>query len=265
MSGELIIENNGRVRVIRINRPEVRNALTDRLAWDIVLAVEDAARDDDVWVVGITGAGGAFCAGLDLRDRTAGGSGPLSEMDQALDDIGWVGRFLLSLREVCDKPVIAGINGPAAGAGLALAMACDMRLMAESASLIPGYPRIGAPPDGGLTLTLQQALGYERTMRFLLENQSVTAAEALELGLVGEVVPDERFADRFAEYCDFIAERAPIASRLTKRAVVRAWNLDLTDHVRYELANIRRAFASEDSREAIQAFLDKREPEFKGR
>ncbi len=265
MSSSLLIEQHERVRTLRLNRPEVRNALTDKLAWDIVTAVEEAARDDDVWVVAITGVDGAFCAGLDLRDRTAGGGSPLSEMDAVIDDVNWVGRFLVVLREVCDKPVIAGINGPAAGAGLALAMACDMRLMAESAILIAGYPRIGASPDGGLTLTLQQAMGYERTMRFLLENRTVGAAEALELGLVGEVATDDVFADRFADYCAFIAERAPIASRLTKRGVVRAWNLDLTDHVRFELANIRRAFATDDSKEAIQAFLEKRQPRFRGK
>jgi 2-(1,2-epoxy-1,2-dihydrophenyl)acetyl-CoA isomerase len=265
MAQQLVVEDVQRVRTIRINRPEVRNALTDRLAWDIVTAVEEAARDDDVWVVGITGTDGAFCAGLDLRNRSTGGGSPNSEMDDAVDDIGWVGRFLITLRETCDKPVIAGINGPAAGAGLALAMSSDMRLMAESAILIAGYPRIGASPDGGLTLTLQQALGYEGAMRFLLENRTVSASEALELGLVGEVVADDAFSERFAEYCAFIAERAPIASRLTKRGVVRAWNLNLTDHMRYELSNIRRAFGTDDSKEAIQAFLEKRPPEFRGR
>ncbi|CAN5763392.1 enoyl-CoA hydratase-related protein [soil metagenome] len=265
MAAELLVREIERVRIVQINRPEVRNALTDRLAWDIVTAVDEAAHDDDVWVVGITGTDGAFCAGLDLRDRGAGGGSPLSAMDDAVDDIGWVGRFLIVLREVCDKPVIAGINGPAAGAGLALAMSCDMRLMAESAILIAGYPRIGASPDGGLTLTLQQAMGYELTMRFLLENRTVSAAEALDLGLVGEVVGDDEITDRFEEYCAFIAERAPIASRLTKRAVARAWGLDLTDHMRYELSNLRRSFATEDSREAIQGFLEKRPPVFRGR
>ncbi|MEZ4523371.1 MAG: enoyl-CoA hydratase/isomerase family protein [Thermomicrobiales bacterium] len=265
MSQELIVEDSGRVRTLRLNRPEVRNALTDRLAWDIVTAVEDAARDDDIWVVAITGSEGAFCAGLDLRNRGAGGGSPLSRMDEAVDDIGWVGRFLIVLREVCDKPVIAGINGPAAGAGLALAMACDMRLMARGAILIAGYPGIGASPDGGLTLTLQQAMGYEKTMRFLLENRTVGADEALELGLIGEVVDDDRFSDRLQEYSAFIAERAPIASRLTKRGVARAWGLNLTDHMRYELANLRRSFATDDSKEAIQGFLEKRPPEFRGR
>lgn len=264
MSQQAVIEQRGRVRIIRINRPEVRNALTDKLAWEIVCAVEEAAKDDDTWVVGITGTGDAFCAGLDLHGRGPSGS-PLSEMDQKIDDINWVGRFLVVLRQVCDKPVIAGINGAAAGAGLALAMAADVRMAAEKAILIAGYPRIGASPDGGLTLTLQQAMGYEQAMRFLLENRTVTASEALELGLVGEVVADDEFDQRFDEYCRFIAQRAPIASRLTKRGVVRAWNLDLPDHMRFELANLRRSFETDDSKEAIQAFLDKREPEFQGR
>lgn len=264
MSGALEVRDDGRVRTIVLNRPAKKNALSHELAWGIVAAVEQAARDDAVWVIAITGAGDAFCAGLDL-----GGPGedtsPLSPQERLMDDVSWVGRFPLVLRHLCDKPVVAGLNGVAAGAGLSLAMAADMRLGARSLRLVAGYPRIGASPDGGLTWTLPQAIGYEPAMRFLLENRTVDAEEALRLGFVGEVVPDDRFHARLAEYCAALAERSPIASRLTKRGVTRATAIDLEAHVRYELANIRRAFATQDAAEARRAFFEKRPPVFTGR
>ncbi len=264
MSDVIRIEDKGHVRTIALDRPAKKNALSHALAWAVVTAVEQAARDDAVWVIALTGSGDAFCAGLDL-----GGPGedvsPLSPQARAMDDVSWVGRFPLVLREVCDKPVVAGINGVAAGAGLSLAMAADIRLMARRARLIAGYPRIGGSPDGGLTWTLPQAVGYEPAMRFLLENRTVDAEEALRLGFVGEVVDDDRFEARLAEYCALLAERSPIASRLTKRGVMRATAIDLESQVRYELANIRRAFATEDAQEARRAFFEKRPPLFQGR
>jgi 2-(1,2-epoxy-1,2-dihydrophenyl)acetyl-CoA isomerase len=264
MSDVLRITDKDRVRTMTLLRPEKKNALSHELAWAIVTAVEEAARDDSVWVISLTGSGDAFCSGLDL-----GGPGPeaspLSPQGQLLDDISWVGRFPLVLREVCDKPVIAGINGVAAGAGLSLAMAADIRLAARRARLIAGYPRIGGSPDGGLTWTLPQAIGYEQAMRFLLENRTVDADEACRLGMVGEVVPDDRFDTRLAEYCHLIAERSPITTRLTKRGVTRATAIDLEAQVRFELANIRRAFASQDAQEARRAFFEKRTAVFHGR
>jgi 2-(1,2-epoxy-1,2-dihydrophenyl)acetyl-CoA isomerase len=263
-SDVLKLHDDGHVRTISLHRPEKKNALSSELAWGIVTAVEEAARDDAVWVIAITGSGDAFCSGLDL-----GGSGeeasPLPPQERFMDDISWVGRFPLVLRHVCDKPVVAGVNGVAAGAGLSLAMAADMRIGAQSLRLIAGYPRIGGSPDGGLTWTLPQAIGYEQAMRFLLENRTVGADEALRLGLVGEVVPDERFAARLAEYCALLAERSPIASRLTKRGIAKATSIDLEAQVRYELANIQRAFATHDAAEARKAFFEKRQPVFEGR
>ena len=259
----LEISDAGRVRTLRLNRPQKKNALSSELAWGIVEAAEAAARDDDVWILAITGTDDAFCSGLDLSPE-GGEASPLSGHTAFLDDISWVGRVPLVLRQVCDKPVVAGINGVAAGAGLSLAMSCDIRLMARSARLIAGYPRIGGSPDGGLTWTLPQAIGYEQAMRFLLENRTVGADEALRLGFVGEVVPDAQFASRLAEYCAFLAERSPIASRLTKRGITRATRIDLEDHVRYELANILRAFQTKDAAEARKAFFEKRAPVFTG-
>ena len=259
------VQNHGRVRTIVLNRPEKKNALSTELAWAVITAVEEASRDDDVWVVAITGAGDGFCSGLDLTSGGDAGS-PLTGQAAFLDDLAWVGRFPLVLRQVCDKPVVAGINGAAAGAGLSLAMACDVRLMASGARLIAGYPRMGGSPDGGLTWTLPQAIGYEPAMRFLLENRTVGADEALALGMVGEVVADDAFADRLAEYTAKLTELSPITTRLTKRTIGRATTaVDVEAHVRYELQNISRAFRSHDAQEARQAFFERRAPQFEGR
>jgi 2-(1,2-epoxy-1,2-dihydrophenyl)acetyl-CoA isomerase len=262
----LEITDVGRVRTLRLNRPEKKNALSGELAWGIVTAVEEASRNDDVWVIAITGTGDGFCSGLDLSPDAGGGGGsPLSAQDQLLDDVSWVGRFPLVLRMLCDKPVVGGINGVAAGAGLSLAMSCDIRLAARRMRFIAGYPRIGGSPDGGLTWSLPQAIGYEQAMRFLLENRTVEADEALRLGLVGELVDDDKFDARLAEYCAFLTERSPITARLTKRGLVRATTaIDMEMHVRFELQNIQRAFRSDDAQEARKAFFDKRTPVFEG-
>ena len=260
MSNVLEITNAGHVRKLRLNRLEKKNALSDELAWGIISAVEEAAKDDDVWVIAITGTDDAFCSGLDLSPSGNGTHPYLSAQDALLDDLGWVSRFPLVLREQCDKPIVAGINGVAVGAGLSLAMAADIRLASESVRLIAGYPRIGGSPDGGLSFTLAQA------MRFLLENRTVGAEEALKLGMVGEIVPQESFGERFDEYCQSLTELSPITARLTKRVVRRATAMaDPESQYRYELQNIRRAFTSEDGREAGKAFREKRTPEFKGR
>jgi len=259
------ITDRGRVRVIRMNRPEKKNALSNELAWGVLGAVEQAAADDDVWVVCITGTGDAFSSGLDL---TGGGedASPLSPQSAFLDDLSWVGRFPLVMRQRCEKPVIAGINGVAAGAGLSLAMACDIRLVARSARLIPGYPRMGGSPDGGLTWTLSQAIGYERAMRFLLENRTIDGEEAVRIGMAGEAVDDDQFAARLDEYCNHIAQLSPIAARLTKRTVGRATTaIDVESHARFELQSIQRAFRSNDAQEARKAVMEKRTPVFEGR
>jgi 2-(1,2-epoxy-1,2-dihydrophenyl)acetyl-CoA isomerase len=258
------VTQQGHVRTIRLNRPQAKNALSSELAWGVVTAIEDAARDDEVWVVALTGTDDAFCAGLDLKGSE--NKHPAAPQTAYLDDIDWVGRFLLACRQTCDKPVVAGINGVAVGAGLSLAMAADIRIIARSARLMAGYPRIGGSPDGGLTFTLPQAIGYERAMRFMLENRTVLGEEAVALGMASEVVDDAHLTTRLAEYCAMLCERSPITLRLTKRGMERATrSVDIEAQLRFELANIRKAFLSEDGREARQAFLEKRAPVFKGR
>jgi len=259
------VTQDGHVRTIRLNRPAKMNAISEELAWAVLGAIEDAAADDNTWIIGLTGTGKAFCAGLDLTgDRSVDHSG-MTEQNALLDDLGWVSRFCSELRYGCDKPIVAGINGVAVGAGLSLALAADIRLMARSARLMAGYPRIGGSPDGGMSYTLSQLVGYEQAMRFLLENRTVLGDEARELGLVGEVVDDEAFDQRFTQYCQSLTALSPITGRSTKRVVREATaHRDLEGQLRYELTHIRRAFASNDGQEARAAFLEKRDPQFNG-
>jgi enoyl-CoA hydratase/carnithine racemase len=267
MSAVLETSDHDFVRLIRLNRPERKNALNAELGWAIVAAVEEASRDDSVRVIGVTGAGDAFCSGLDLgpaddtRPQTT-----LSAQDEIVDDYGWVNRFPLTMRARCEKLVVAGVNGVAVGAGFSLAMSADIRLASDSARFLAGYARAGTSPDGGLTWTLPQAIGYERALRFLLEQEMISAKQALELGIVGDIVSTAGFEDHFLDYCARLASVAPIAARQTKRMVGRACApFDLEAHLRDEIVNARRGLATEDGREAVTAIREKRAPIFKGR
>jgi 2-(1,2-epoxy-1,2-dihydrophenyl)acetyl-CoA isomerase len=264
---QLVAETVGHVRVLRLDRPDRKNALTSSLGWSIVRAVADAHADDDVRVVALTGNGDAFCSGLDL----AGGDGEpvdtgLTEQEQVLDEKGWVGRFLLALRFETDKPVVAGINGVAVGAGLSLAMAADIRIASEGARLHPGYLRAGTSPDGGLTWSLPSLVGHEVALRFLLESRFVLADEALRLGMVSEVVPADQLDARLLELCTAFAAQAPLAVRRTKRLVARApLIMDIEARVKDEIRSALAGLDSEDGQEAVRAIMEKRAPEFRGR
>ena len=264
MSDIISVIDDGHVRTITLNRPEKKNALSGELSWGIVDAIDDAAKDDNVWVVALTGSGDSFCAGLDLTPGPR--YTPLSPMAAQLDDVGWVGQIVLAIRKRCDKPVIAGVNGVAVGAGLGLAMAADARIVARSARLMAGYTRIGGSPDAGLTITLPQVMGYEKAIRFMMENRTVMGEEAVAIGMAGEMVEDDQVKNRLAAYCQELCAWSPITLRLLKRGMVSAMaGTEMELQLRYEVANIHRAFSSEDGKEARAAFLQKRKPVFKGK
>jgi enoyl-CoA hydratase/carnithine racemase len=264
---DLVAETVDQVRVLRLDRPARKNALTSSLGWAIVRAVGEASHDDDVRVVALLGNGDAFSSGLDLGpgDGEAPETG-LSGQEQVLDQKGWVGRFLLALRFETDKPVVAGINGAAVGAGLSLALAADIRIAADTARLHPGYLRAGTSPDGGLTWSLPTLVGHERAMRFLLESRFVDAEEALRVGLVSEVVPADQLEHRLLELCRGIAAQAPLAVRRTKRLVARTPLVtDPEARVVEEIRNALAGLDSEDGQEAVRAIIEKRAPQFRGR
>lgn len=262
----LAVEQIGAVRLLRLDRPERKNALSAELGWAIVEAVREAARDDAVRSIGITGNGDAFCSGVDLAPSGEAPEIPLSASDETVDDLGWVGRFPLVMRFECDKPIVAGVNGVAVGAGMSLAMCADLRVASSAARFHPGYSRAATSPDGGLSWTLPQALGHEKALRFLLDPRFVPADEALGLGIVGEVAPEPEFEERFMERCQALAELAPIAARQTKRLVSRAGiATDLEAHLRDEMTYVRRGLSSADGKEAVAAIMEKRKPSFSGR
>ncbi len=255
-------ETEAGVRILTLNRPAKKNALSGDLVHAIVDGFAAAAADDDVRVIGLTGAGDAFCAGADLAPPSrSSGTSPNRRITD--DDIV---RLVIGIRVDCDKPVIAGIGGIAIGAGLALAMCADIRIASSIARFHPGYARAGSSPDCGLSWTLPQAIGHEGAMRFLLDPKMTDAQAALSLGLVGEVAPAGEFEDTFRGYCRRIAEVAPMAARQTKRLVTRAGLLaDLEAHLRDEIELARRALSSEDGREAVKAIFEKRNPKFSRR
>jgi 2-(1,2-epoxy-1,2-dihydrophenyl)acetyl-CoA isomerase len=260
-------ETDGRLRVLRLNRPERKNALNGELLGALAAALREAAHDDDVWAVALTGNGDAFCSGLDLdqnSDRTDADERPddaATERDEGTDHLS------LLMRVECEKPVLAGVNGVAVGIGLSLAMNADIRIAAPSARFHPGYARVATSPDGGLTWTLTRAVGYERAMRFLLEQRMLSAPEAHALGLVGEITEsDDEFEQRFLDYGHMLASVAPLAARQTKRMLVRVDQPpDLAAHLDDEIGLALHGLASNDSKEAIRAMGAKERPEFTGR
>jgi 2-(1,2-epoxy-1,2-dihydrophenyl)acetyl-CoA isomerase len=262
----LLEETQGHVRILTLNRPAKKNALSDELVGAIVAGFASAAADEAIRVVGITGAGDAFCSGADLAPRTERPNRPRGGASRRSNTAEQAVRLVTGIRVECEKPVVAGIDGIAIGAGLSLALCADMRIASAKARVHPGYARAGTSPDCGLSWTLPAAIGREQAMRFLLEPKMHGAEEALALGLVGEVVPEAAFEDAFLAYCHKIAEVAPLASSQTKRLVTQAGLLaDLEQHLRDELELARRALSSEDGREAVKAIFEKRKPEFTGR
>ena len=249
------------VRTITLDRPDRLNAVNGALAFSVGDALADASTDDAVRVVVITGAGRAFCAGLDLAEPPALPS--VTRADR-LDPYAWVGTWVQRVL-ACEKPVIAAVNGPAAGAGFGLALACDIRLLAESAKLTAGYVRRGLSPDAGVSYFLPRHVGLARASDILLTGRDVDSSEALLIGLATMVAPDEEFNALVTSYASRLATGAPIAQALTKRLLVQSFDRSLDATLRDELTQIKTCFATKDVGEAIQAFREKRQPTFTGR
>jgi 2-(1,2-epoxy-1,2-dihydrophenyl)acetyl-CoA isomerase len=239
------------VLTITLDRQERLNAVNAELAAALPGALHHAAQDDSVRVVVITGAGRGFCAGLDLKEPA--GIPPASRAER-LDPYMWVGRWAKAVAE-CDKPVIAAVNGVAAGAGLALALACDLRVLAASARLAPGYMRIGLSPDAGMSWFLPRLVGMGRAMELLLTARELDANEAVAMGLASLVVPDEQLSPHVKELAARLAAASPTALALTKRALLQSMNSTLEQQLMREVEFVRVCAASDEFGQAVREFL----------
>jgi 2-(1,2-epoxy-1,2-dihydrophenyl)acetyl-CoA isomerase len=249
------------VRTITLNRPDRLNAVNPRLSEELPEAMNEAAANDAVRVVVITGSGRGFCAGLDLAEPVmpTGASRGVQ-----LDPYYWVGRWVLSIVR-CEKPVIAAINGAAAGAGFGLALACDLRLMQDDAKCTAGYVRRGLSPDAGVSWMLPRLVGHSRAMDIVLTGRDVDANEAARIGLVSALLPAASFATGVAAYAAQLAAGPAMALALSKRLMLESPTATLDAQLRQELAHIKTCFGTADVREAMTAFREKRLPRFNSR
>lgn len=256
-AGVLTVDTAGAVTTLTLNRPEALNALTAELRRDLLAALKTAARDATVRAIVVTGAGRAFCAGADLR----GGPGEREFRRVLADEYN---PLIQAFRDL-PKPVVAAVNGVAAGAGLSLALAADLVVAADDAKFVPAFLRIGLVPDSGLTRTLVRALGRHRAFEVLLGERQLSAADAQAAGLVAAVIPADRLAGTARELAERLASGPTRAVGLTKRLVADAEDASLADSLAAEAALQEIAGRTEDHAEGVAAFTEKRAPVFRGR
>lgn len=260
---EVITEDRGPVRWITLNRPEAMNAITPAMLIQLNDALKEADDAPEVRVLVMTGAGRGFCSGLDLKQAASG---------QGIASLASAGARHHSTREICtvtlqriDKPVIAAINGPAAGYGLDLALGCDMRLVADTAVLMPGFARMGVVPESGGTWYLPRLLGWAKACEISMLGDSLDADRAVELGLANRAVPASELEATVTEWAERIAGNAPLAIQEMKRLFRHGLTQDFESHSHHVLMSVLNLFKSEDFGEAVRSYAEKRPPHFQGR
>jgi 2-(1,2-epoxy-1,2-dihydrophenyl)acetyl-CoA isomerase len=261
----LRIEVDGEIGTLTLDRPDSFNAMSPEMILELGTAFAWFADQAPLRGLVVTGAGNAFCSGGDINGFKAGVE------DDSIDLPAQVRRgaealhtAIVDLRRI-PYPVIAAVNGAAAGAGFSLALACDIRIASEEAFLACAYGRIGASPDGGMTYFLPRVVGPSRALEILLEDPNLTAADALERGLVSEVVGPDDLIETARARAEKLAAKAPFYVKMAKQLCGVSIENSLTEHLQLERHGIADSMATEDLRQGAIAFFSGEKPEFKGR
>jgi 2-(1,2-epoxy-1,2-dihydrophenyl)acetyl-CoA isomerase len=257
MAEEVLTSRDGAVLTITLNRPDVYNAINRAMHEGLAAALADAA-DPAIRAVVLTGAGRGFCSGQDLREFQELPGGVREALEQTYHP------NIRALRAL-EKPVIAAINGPIAGAGISLACACDVRIGSSDATWVPGFVGIGLVPDAGSTWFLHRLLGFSRAFEWMVSNRRLSADEALVWGLMSEEVPTDRFGKRVEDLAEWYAGLPTRAVAMTKQLFEHAYTATLDRQLQLEAELQQAATQTEDFAEGVQAFLEKRLAAFSGR
>jgi len=259
----IIYEKNNGIATITLNRPDKLNAINGTMSVELERALESANADDEVKVLILTGAGRGFCSGADLT--TLGGSATTTSRHLVGKSpaAGGIRSYTLQIQNF-EKPVIAAINGPATGAGLSIALACDIRIASDMARFSQIFIRRGLVPDTGSTYLLPRVVGMARACEMVFTGDILDAEQAKEFGLVSRIVPHNNLIKEARDLATKIAAGPPVAMKLAKRALYKGATTDLPSALEFEGFMQGICFTTEDFHEGVSAFLEKRNPEFKG-
>jgi enoyl-CoA hydratase len=252
----ILTETRGRVGLITLNRPQVMNALNNQLMREVMDALEAFDKNEDIGAMVITGNEKAFAAGADIKEM----SGKSAQEMKEADNVAVFGR----IRSV-EKPVIAAVSGWALGGGCETALSCDMIVASESAKFGQPEINIGVIPGAGGTQRLTHAVGKALAMEMVINNRTLSAQEAYQFGLVNRVVPVSDYLSEALKLADEIASRAPLAVRTAKKMINASYDVSLTDGLAEEKQMFYNLFETEDQKEGMKAFVEKRKPEWKGK
>jgi len=259
----LLIERRGKIAIMTMNRPASLNALNDELRDAFPGACQELRNDDSVWAVIITSAGRGFCSGADLRGSREESEQPSRQ--ERLDTYGWVGRLSMAIYRTLDKPTIAAVNGVSVGAGMSIALACDIRIGTPNTRFKTVFIERSLSPDTGMSFYLPRIVGYSRACDLIFTSRFVEADEAYRIGLLDRVVPADRLMDEALEVANQIAFWPPVAMQSARRVLQQSMESTLEEQLRNESFGLNLARrAPHDVQESRDSFLERRKPQFNG-